>query len=247
MRHLSLFSGIAALFAVAAACQACGPAATQTAPANTCPASAYHTTAPTAADLEKPTSCGAGGATCCVRVTKVATGTICCGQGKCHTVTLAPGQPCVTPAGCCIIKTAGGQTCCVPMCGMNVVVGKNGLVRVGTVSAPAPATKPTVEDSLSKLEALKARKDAIEAEIRKEQEALKALLKAQQERLNKVGMGPAVPVPPTPPAPPPSTPVPGPYNQLAPWQYPGYVPPAAPSTHSGPMPAVGPSAASSPR
>src|SRR5262249_13721136 len=149
------------------------------------------------------------GATCCIRVTKAATGTICCGQTTCHTVTLAPGQPCVTPSGCCcIVKTADGKTCCVPVSEMKAVVLKDGRLNIhGLVSNTATERTPTIESSLSKMEALKAKKDAIEAEMRKEQEVLKGLLNAQQERLNKVGMRPAVPAVSTPPAP---VPVPAP-------------------------------------
>jgi hypothetical protein len=266
MRNPSLITGIAALLAIAAACQACGPASGPTAPTDTCPAQGHffayfptcgttpvpasgaskaedttppcRTTGPTATDLGKPTSCGVPGATNCVRVTKAAT------------VAVSP----VTSGGCCVITTADGKPTCVSVSAIQHVVLKDGR-RAGLVNAiPAPPGKPTVEGSLLRLEALKARKDAIEAEMRKEQEALKGLLNAQQERLNKVGMGPAVPATSTPPSPPPastpaypttgSAPWPAPWHKPGPSPYKTYAPnytlPSAPGGFSGPAPAAGP-------
>ncbi len=98
--------------------------------------------------------------------------------------------PCCKPGDACvIIKMADGRACCLPA-GAKVFKDKNGTIHIdGAVSIPAPDGAPTIDGSLAKLEALKARRDAIEREEEKEREILKGLLKAQQERVNKVGLG----------------------------------------------------------
>lgn len=187
MRITRLFGGIAALLAFAAACQACGPVV--------CP-QACQAQAPTAADLGKPPCCDVPGATCCVRVTKAATGTRCRGEAKCGAVVLAPGEACVCfpsagSPGCCVIKMADGKACCVP-CVTRTAVLKDGPVRACSVAVPTG--KPTIEGSLAKLEGLKAKQAEIEAEVKKEQAVLKRLLEELHKRVNKVGVGgPAVP------------------------------------------------------
>ncbi len=250
MRSFSHFSGLAALLAVAAACQACGPEATPAAPAKTCPAQGFifdfndlqalwpvaapgTAKRPTTPDLSPPP---------CVVAGKSGCGTACCGQGRCDTAVVCP----VNSGGCCcVIKTADGKTTCVPVDARKVVVLKDGSVHVdGLVCTPAHPGKPTVEGSLARLEALKAKQAEIEAEVKKEQAVLKGLLDEIQKRVNKMGVGsplpPAVPVPPTAPSPP-APPTPGSASLPSP-----YGPPVPPGSPYLLTPQYGPSASPSP-
>jgi hypothetical protein len=114
----------------------------------------------------------------------------------------------------------------------------------------APDQKPTIEGSLARLEALKAKQAEIEAEVKKEQAVLKQLLAEAHQRANKVGVGmpapqPMFPLPPGPSMPAPGLPPPGITPGLPPPSAP--VPPGTPASPfaiiptNAPAPSVPPS------
>lgn len=194
--------GTTALLAVAAACLACGPMTTpETGPA-VCNQSAQASGQACPAPMCRTTiatRADLGQPPCCG-----VPGAPCTGQAKCGNA--------VSPAsagGCCVVMP-GGKACCVP-CAASV----------------APDGKPTIEGSLAKLEALKAKQAEIEAEVKKEQEVLQKLLEEARQRASKVGVGmPTVPSPGGFVPPPPAHQPPGPTAPRGPH---GYSVPLAPT------------------
>jgi hypothetical protein len=174
MHRLKIIGGLLAVLAIAAACPPCQ----QTCAKETDTASAQCAD-PLVCTCTAPSPCGTP-SVCLPSNPDKASGKVanrpCC-------VPASKPAVCFTAAG--IVPSQPSQPCCLQATPAH-----------GTVSftVAAPLHKCGVGEVLDKLEALKARKDALEREEKELHALLKVRLEAQAQRVGKVGGGEPTPV-----------------------------------------------------
>lgn len=182
--------GLLAVFAVAAAPP--GPFRTKShKQAGFAPASCCAVAAACPCPAACKTSCNATSVGCCPVSPTCATlqwGTAAVVQGKPCAAPAASPRPTVAPLPpCCLVaKPAAIPTTSIPATPPPCCLVPQPAPSV-TVFAKPVASKAGVDEVLDRLEALKAKKDAIESEEKELQAILKLRLEAQMRRVGKVG------------------------------------------------------------